>query len=203
MIQEQAILNVLHECGIRVGNYDENCGALLNEAKKAWQTGETHKPLMPFVHTNVLLSNDQNRGIYTASATIFFPFMLKIPAGTTRTTTTEEGRVSLLDVANDNADFIEESVFERFCPFLAMVKKASAPNHCFFNNVQTIRLLRKLQEYVFKTGIPFHFVHGTRLYQFSVFNNRHFVAKLFRDVKDMRGEENCATLLTVLPHNFL
>ena len=110
MIQEQAILNILHECGIRVGNYDENCGALLNEAKKAWQSGETHKPLMPFVHTNVLLSNDQNRGIYTASATIFFPFMLKIPAGTTRTTTTEEGRISLLDVANDNADFIEESV---------------------------------------------------------------------------------------------
>ena len=110
MIQEQAILNVLHECRIRVGNYDENCGALLNEAKKAWQTGETHKHLSPFVHTNVLLSNDQNRGIVTASATIFFPFMLKIPAGTTRTTTTEEGRISLLDVANDNADFIEESV---------------------------------------------------------------------------------------------
>ena len=110
MIQEQAILNIIHECGIRVGNYDENCVALLNEAKKAWTDNETHKPLMPFVHTNVLLSNDQNRGIVTASATIFFPFMLKIPAGTTRTTTTEEGRVSLLDVANENADFIEESV---------------------------------------------------------------------------------------------
>ena len=110
MIQEQAILNVLHECGIRVGNYDENCAALLNEAKKSWQAGETHKPLMPFMHTNVLLTNDQNRGIYIASATIFFPFMLKIPGGTTRTTTTEEGRTSLLDVANENADFIEESV---------------------------------------------------------------------------------------------
>ena len=110
MIQEQAILNILHECGIRVGNYDENCIALLNEAKKAWQTGESHKPLMPFVHTNVLLTNDQNRGIVTATATIFFPFMLKIPAGTTRTTTTESDRVSLLDVANENADFIEESV---------------------------------------------------------------------------------------------
>lgn len=101
---------MLHECGIRVGNYDENCVALLNEAKKAWTGNETHKPLMPFVHTNVLLTNDQNRGIYTASVTIFFPFMLKIPAGTTRTTTTETDRVSLLDVANENADFIEESV---------------------------------------------------------------------------------------------
>lgn len=110
MIQEQAILNILHECGIRVGNYDENCIALLNEAKKAWTDNETHKPLMPFVHTNVLLTNDQNRGIVTASATIFFPFMLKIPAGTTRTTTTESDRVSLLDVANENADFIEESI---------------------------------------------------------------------------------------------
>lgn len=36
--------------------------------------------------------------------------MLKIPSGTARTTTTEEGRVSLLDVANDNADFISESI---------------------------------------------------------------------------------------------
>ena len=112
MIQEQTILNILHECGIRVGNYDENCVALLNEAKGAWQSGETHKHLSPFVHTNVLLTNDQNRGLVTASATIFFPFMLKIPAGTTRTTTTEEGRVSLLDVANDNADFISESISE-------------------------------------------------------------------------------------------
>lgn len=110
MIQEQTILNILHECGIRVGNYDENCIALLNEAKKAWTDGETHKPLMPFVHTNVLLTNDQNRGIITAAATIFFPFMLKIPSGTTRTTTTEDERTSLLDVANDNADFISETI---------------------------------------------------------------------------------------------
>lgn len=108
MIKEQAILNIIHECGIRVGNYDENCIALLNEAKSPWQPNEQYKLLMPFVHTNVLLNNDQNRGIVTATATIFYPFMLKNPDKATKTTT--EIGSSLLDVANANADFIETSI---------------------------------------------------------------------------------------------
>ena len=102
-------MNIIHECGIRVGSYDENSIALLQDAKNPWQPNEQYKLLMPFVHTNVLLNNDQNRGIVTATATIFYPFMLKIPAGTTKTTTTDE-HTSLLDVANDNADFIEQSI---------------------------------------------------------------------------------------------
>lgn len=108
MIQEQAILNIIHECGVRVGNYDENCLALLQEAKKSWQPNEQYKLLTPFVHTNVLLNNDQNRGLVTATATIFYPFMLKNPNKATKTTT--EIGTSLLDVANDNADFIETSI---------------------------------------------------------------------------------------------
>lgn len=109
MIKEQQILNIIHECGVHVGNYDENCIALLQEAKKSWLPNETRKLMTPFLHTNVLLSNDQTKGVVSATATIFFPFMLKIPAGTTKTTTTDR-HTSLLDVANDNADFIEQSI---------------------------------------------------------------------------------------------
>ena len=108
MIKEQQILNIIHECGVRVGNYDENCIALLQEAKKSWLPNETRKLMTPFLHTNVLLNNDQNRGIVTATATVFYPFMLKNPNKATKTTT--EVGTSLLDVANDNADFIETSI---------------------------------------------------------------------------------------------
>lgn len=110
MIKEQAILNIIHECGIRIANYSENCNALLNEATQRWSVGG-HKPMMPFLHTNVIVNNDKSKGMVSATATVFYPFMLEIPSGTIKTTT-QDDRSSLLQVANDNSDFIEDSISE-------------------------------------------------------------------------------------------
>ena len=102
MIQEQHILNVIADCGIRIGNYSENISALMKEAKKQWQDAD-NKPLTPFIHTNVVTTNDMGRERITASISVFYPFMFKIPSGTAHSS-------SLLGVANDKSDIIEDSI---------------------------------------------------------------------------------------------
>lgn len=103
MLKEQKIINTIVDAGVRVASYPENCKALFNEVKDGNWDANGSKQITPFVHTNVVCNSNQNAGTITASATIFYPFVFKIPSGTTKTE-------ALLDIANAHADEIEEKI---------------------------------------------------------------------------------------------